>query len=99
MQNLELGVYNWFQVLYDPWSGVCGSQDPRETVLNLVRPRVGMLATRSSGLVLMHSRHDWALEGAGTTLAMMCHSDDIVIGEREVVMTCFQCCEYGGYGW
>ena len=42
MQNLELGVYNWLQVLYDPWSGVYGSQDPRETALNLVRPRVGM---------------------------------------------------------
>jgi len=82
VQNLELGVYDWFQVLYDRWSGVYGSQYPREAVLNLVRPRVGMLATRSGGLVLMHSRHDWALEGAGATLAMMCHSEDIVITEK-----------------
>ena len=40
-----------------PGPGLYGLQDPRETVLNLVRPRVGMSATRSGGLVLMYSRH------------------------------------------
>lgn len=95
MQNLELGVYiTGFR--YDPRSEVYGSQDPRETALNLVRPRVGM-----SGNLIWWIGPD-ALEacpGDRATLAMMCHSDDIVIGgEREVVMTCFQCCEYGGYG-
>ena len=43
VRNLELGLYTTgFRFFYDPRSEVYGSQDPRETALNLVRSCVGM---------------------------------------------------------
>ena len=78
MQNLELGVYiTGFR--YDPRSEVYGSRDPRETVLNLAT------LCRYVGNSIWSFGPD-ALEacpGVAQTLAMMCHCDDIVMGDTE----------------